>query len=94
MSRARFAPKSRCSTTLFRLLSAWLWAISSATPPLPVAPSLAPAVGFAGVALETVGDARATRGRDAHRDQDDRQGGDSCDRECHGIHRVCASFRA
>ena len=32
-SRDRFAPKSRCSTTLLRLLSAWLWAISSATPP-------------------------------------------------------------
>jgi hypothetical protein len=33
MSRARFAPKSRCSTTLLRLLRAWLWAISSAMPP-------------------------------------------------------------
>ena len=35
MSRARFAPKSRCSTTRLRLLSVALWAISSATPPWP-----------------------------------------------------------
>ena len=29
MSRARFAPKSRCSTALLRLASAALWAIRS-----------------------------------------------------------------
>ena len=36
MSRARFAPKSRCSTTRLRLLSVSLDAIMSATPPWPL----------------------------------------------------------
>ena len=32
MSRARLAPKSRCSTTRLRLARAWLWEMRSATP--------------------------------------------------------------
>src|SRR6478672_786468 len=37
MSRARFAPKSRCSTTLFSWASATLWASRSEMPPAPLA---------------------------------------------------------
>ena len=40
-SRARFAPKSRPSTTLFRFASAWLWAMRSLIGPWPVAVGLA-----------------------------------------------------
>ena len=42
MSRARFAPKSRPSTTLFRFASAWLWAIRSLIGPCPVEATAAP----------------------------------------------------
>src|SRR6478752_7196454 len=37
MSRARFAPKSRCSTTLFSWARATLWASRSEMPPAPLA---------------------------------------------------------
>jgi len=43
-----------------------------------------------GVPLQPVGHARSARGRDADRDQDDRQGGDPCDREDRGIHEWLA----
>ncbi len=48
MSRARFAPKSRCSTTRLRLLRVSLEAIIPATPPCPAAPAFfCASVGFA-----------------------------------------------
>ena len=42
MSRARLAPKSRPSTTLFRFASAWLWAIRSLIGPCPVDTTASP----------------------------------------------------
>ncbi len=42
ISRARFAPKSRFSTTLLRLARAWLWAMRSLIGPCPVDAALPP----------------------------------------------------
>ena len=86
ISRARFAPKSRCSTTLLTLASVALWAIRSVIGPWPVDAAFLSAGFDRGVALEAVGDPRSARGRDAERDEQDRQRGDTCDRERHGVH--------
>ena len=92
MSRARLAPKSRCSTTLLRLASASLWAMRSLIGPWPVDAAFASGLP-GGVALEAVGDARASGARDTDRDEQDGQRGDARHREGHDVHGRSASPR-
>jgi hypothetical protein len=82
-SRARFAPKSRPSTTLFLALSDQV-----ADRALAGADRLGAIASPGGIALKPVGDARAAGAGDTEGDQDDRQGGDAGDGERHWIHDV------
>ena len=95
ISRARLAPKSRCSTTLLSWVSAWLDAIAAARPPSPDG-RRAGRLGLGrGVALEAGVDARAAPGhRDAHRDQQDRERGDAGDERGSWCPRMAASRSA
>ena len=85
ISRARLAPKSRCSTTLLSWASAWLdW---NAAPKAAVAGRAGGRLVRlgGGVALEPGVDAGPAAGhRDADRDQQDREGRDAGDEDGHG----------
>ena len=88
ISRARFAPKSRCSTTLLSWVSAWLDCDGGGEAALAGSRTPPGASGLRrGVALEPGVDPGAAPGhRDAHRDQQDRERRDAGDGEGQGVH--------
>ena len=82
ISRARFAPKSRCSTTLLSWAMAWLDWRASWRPPCPDGAAGGLGLAAGGVALEARVHARAATGhRDADGDHEDREGGDAGDED-------------